>query len=492
MKKSIKYILLSLLIIIGIIIYFSFPIIITYDGSNYINYLSIFEGTRSIKEWDVIRGIVFPFIIYVSTIFGHNVNALKIVSFIFYVITNIGIYYLLKNILKDINDKLYKTIFISFFLILIFLNPIIFGYFHTLLTEYVAMCFSVIGCLLSYLWLKSENKIKYLYSTLLIILVPLAWHLKQPYTITIFFPLLISSILKIINNHKLKNIIYVVLVIIISLSMLFGSIKLWNYVLRDNNTITTNNQPDGMIGSNIIGSIKNLKVFDKNDNYRTYEVTNHHGKKIDTMKMKINNGAVDTKSGLKFYLKLLTKHPLIILDAYYSNYLVSSNIYYIDDMSQMTIKRDAGLYRCRENCDIAFRIYDDHSNVYFLQGEMYNRVTRWEVDNNTNLFLKCLYQVTSPVSVILFTYLFILLPFVVISLIIFRIKYRHTKLVDLINLELILLGYSLLHILVFCMINSIIDRYHTPAYIINLIGYPGYIYLIIKIIKYRKETSLKK
>ena len=128
MKSVIKK---NLFIIILTIIFFSVPVVITWDSAHYLSMTAIFEKVNLWKNWDIVRGISFPLLIYFSDlIFGKSNVGLTILMFIFYLIMLFYVYKIVNNIF----DNKYPILkFILYFFVII--NPIIFGYYHTLLTE---------------------------------------------------------------------------------------------------------------------------------------------------------------------------------------------------------------------------------------------------------------------------------------------------------------------------------------------------------------------
>lgn len=189
--------------------------------------------------------------------------------FIFYILMLVGCYYIYKDTIKDEEhfNKKVKYIFIVLFLLAVPFNPMVIGYYHTLLTEFVAMTFSIIGCYLAWKWMDinfKENRVKYcIYTLVLAILTAIAWQLKQPYVTTILFPIIIAGIVSFVRNVNLKNFLQRLATIIICIIVLVISIKIWNLILRKNNvTIKENRTSAGFLASGIIGGIKSYSTQD--------------------------------------------------------------------------------------------------------------------------------------------------------------------------------------------------------------------------------------
>lgn len=84
----------------------------------------------------------------------------------------------------------------------------------------------------------------------------------------------------------------------------------------------------------------------------------------------------------------------------------------------------------------------------------------------------------------------LLLPLLFIGSVVIRIINKNKDLTNLINMNILLSGYSFFHVLIFCMTSSIIDRYQLPAYVVALIAYIAFGYLLIKLFKKKNELTL--
>ena len=171
MKKN-NNIFITIGLILITMIFFTYKITITYDSSHYLWLTSLLTQYGDFSTWDVARSIVFPLFIRVSNmLFGYNTSGLLMGMYIFY-ITMLGTcYFIYKDTVKNEEclSKKMKWIFGILFCILIAINPIIFGYYHVVLTEFFAATFSVLGCYLSWKWMNidfKENKIKYIKTTI--------------------------------------------------------------------------------------------------------------------------------------------------------------------------------------------------------------------------------------------------------------------------------------------------------------------------------------
>jgi len=239
-KENIKNILILLSVIIITMLFFSYQVVITYDSSHYLWLTSLLTKEGNFSDWDVARGPIFPMFIRICNIlFGQNTYGLVIGMFTFYVIMLVGCYFIYKDTIKneEFFSKKMKWILGILFVVLIVINPMIIGYYHTLLTEFIAITLSVIGCYLAWKWIDvdfSENKIKYIvYTIILSVLIVVAWQLKQPYVSTILFPVIIATVISFIRQRNFKNFIQRFSTVLICGIALIAGMKMWNFVLAE-------------------------------------------------------------------------------------------------------------------------------------------------------------------------------------------------------------------------------------------------------------------
>ena len=213
----------------------SYPIIISYDSGHYL-WLTSLIRERQWSLWDPIRNIGFPLIIHISRVlFGDNANAVHyLMAFMHCILLIAGV-----NIVNiTVNKK--KTlisrfvIFIIVFL-LIALDPTVFGYYNTLLTEFVSVTLAVLAIWLCILILKQDILSSYtrtiIYTCCLAVLVVLSWHLKQPYIGAALFPFILLAVVLVLNKSTRKRSAIVSIGVITSLIAVFMTTQLWNQFL---------------------------------------------------------------------------------------------------------------------------------------------------------------------------------------------------------------------------------------------------------------------
>lgn len=174
MKNKKNIIIVLFCFIVLTVYYFQYSVSITWDSAHYLGYVKILEKTVPFSTWDVVRGPVFPFIIYFSNfLFSKSSQGLIMCTYFYYLIMLIFSYKIIDYFFKKVNIKEKIKKWFQFILImLLILNPIIYGYYHCLLTEFVAITLSVISCYFAVIWLDTDffkTKKRYLFLNILFI-----------------------------------------------------------------------------------------------------------------------------------------------------------------------------------------------------------------------------------------------------------------------------------------------------------------------------------
>lgn len=462
--------------------FFSFPILILFDSAHYMSFVEIFEGKESFSSWDIIRGPVFPVLIFLSNkLFGKTAMGVLIMCFLLYLLMIVIVRYLL-NFLSDDSKK--KKIFIYLcFILLVLLNPIVFGYYHTLLTECVAITIAIISSFLAWKFLFVEKKEKFYFIFLVIyfvVMTPFSWFLKQPYLSIVLFPLIIVAVLRLFLGRSFIHRIQILCVLFTSLLSLFISINLWNGFLGSKGIdLHSKRNIVGGFGNQILSALSNIRIKEtENQGIAEIEILNESGDVVEISEIKKNDiGFVTTKDSVLFILQTFFKYPLTTMKSYVSNYLALINLYktYTPDSINYYIESKNLVFDgCVENCVIATSILNKKSNIYYMPEEMYARVKDYEQYLNTPPVPRGVLNLFVKPSIVAFNISFLLLPFVLIFLVVYWIiskpKYGKFKQKAL-ALSLILLSFSFLHLLVHTVTGAIIDRYASPVYITTILGY---------------------
>lgn len=462
--------------------FFSFPILILFDSAHYMSFVEIFEGKESFSSWDIIRGPVFPVLIFLSNkLFGKTAMGVLIMCFLLYLLMIVIVRYLL-NFLSDDSKK--KKIFIYLcFILLVLLNPIVFGYYHTLLTECVAITIAILSSFLAWKFLFVEKKEKFYFIFLVIyfvVMTPFSWFLKQPYLSIVLFPLIIVAVLRLFLGRSFIHRIQILCVLFTSLLSLFISINLWNGFLGSKGIdLHSKRNIVGGFGNQILSALSNIRIKEtENQGIAEIEILNESGDVVEISEIKKNDiGFVTTKDSVLFILQTFFKYPLTTMKSYVSNYLALINLYktYTPDSINYYIESKNLVFDgCVENCVIATSILNKKSNIYYMSEDMYARVKDYEQYLNTPPVQRGVLNLFVKPSIVAFNISFLLLPFVLIFLVVYWIiskpKYGKFKQKAL-ALSLILLSFSFLHLLVHTVTGAIIDRYASPVYITTILGY---------------------
>lgn len=245
-----------------IIISFSYPITLSADSIHYIIQSKVILQANW-EKWDPIRYLLFPLIIFLSNIlFGYSLNALLIpmvlASLLLY-LTSVK----LILVLFRINDHIHKFLIYLIVFLLISTNTIIFGYYHLLLTEYVAATASMVTILLCQKLLDTSflNK-RFIYlSSLFPILITFMWHIKQPYIGATFFPVSIFLFLILFKTKFSKKAFLYALILTLTIAVLvFGSTSLWNkFLINQGNTMREDRKLSTFVGNKLSSHLDQIK-----------------------------------------------------------------------------------------------------------------------------------------------------------------------------------------------------------------------------------------
>lgn len=494
--------------------FFSYSMTITFDGGHYMSYVSILRGESPWETWDIVRGPVFPFLIYVSNIiFGKTSIGLLMFSFLWYLLMLFVLFLSLKEVLglKGIGNKVFIFVIILFAII----NPIVFGYYHALLTEYVAITLAIVGCYLSFKYLNTDifrNTRKFvLYSVVITILIIFSWFLKQPYISVTLFPFLIANLLSIIDERSIKNFLARLFSFFSCIIILFLSLFLWNYFLSSKGIdLKTNRNITMGLGSQLIRAVDFFQIMEeeiyiedstknqlergRDEGYKVVKIYDNN-KKLDTKVVKSSNNVIPLSSSIEFLTEVLFERPKLIIGSYIANYLAIINIYgtYTPDGIGYYVKRGWDWSFENENSTIARRIFNNSDNIFYMPDESLEKVLHFKQINNPPLLLNKLMSVLSVPFSYLFKISFLILPLTLLGSVVYKIyilikKQRN----DIINLIIIFLGFSFMHLLLHTITGALIDRYAAPAIIPTITGHALVLYILYTQIFQKKRYEKTK
>jgi len=513
------------------LIHFYFLPVITSDSTGYHGCAQVLKGSLSVAQWQTIRGPVMPLILYLSWfIFGDTPVGFQLLTFIFFLTSILFLYLIVTEVVRDDKKLASKNILSILALSSFAFNPIIIGYFHTMLTEFVAITVLLISCFLSVKWvsfeIKKKNKLTLLiYSFLFLLLTLFSWFLKQPYLFITTGPFLIATILSVFKDYSLKNILFRFFAFILPIIFLFVSINLWNrYLVFKMNVEETSSSmeqqglTEGMIRANsnfkqvsrentlnldFIDSLETLKPKDreviiklllredKTYDYDLYEVHDKYSDGVfDILFVEypdINRGAF--YKTFRFLKESILNYPGLVIHSYYLNYLSLVNINKYDYSQFFSLKERLDLKELHgENENIGLAIFFRPSTFLGSASRKARNMEQYKFVNTSKLPSKIFHSIIRKPSLLFFKVVFILLPFFfVFSLLKYFLQIKKSKKENLFLLEvlIILFGSSILHILVHVLTGSIVDRYSVIAFPPTLLG----IILFLRFIKSREKVQ---
>lgn len=510
-KTNLSLILVPLLIIT--FLYFSFPVFFFPDSAVYYYNLEVLRGIHPMSHWQTFRGPSFSlFLLPFTFLLNDSMFSFLIPTYIFFIGSLAVIFSIISNALKDLTSSKIKEIVVYMvFLIFIVFNPVLFGYFHSLLTEFLAIFLGLVASFLSWKWIDisfNDNKLKYvIYNLAFILLIIFSWFLKQPYLSVTLFPLLVAAIISIIREASLRNIIQRILTVMSCLVFLFTSIFCWNSFLNKNNANTNSSDFNQLFLSiGIVSGISNLYLedqivyekidsilednflsdFDKDkiklilegqsqETYRIYKVLSYSGEVKDKMVLYHDSSNSATKEAISFWFRVLKKHPIVMLDSYLSNYLGAINIY-TTESSQYSIHPQKEFNEfSRENQGIGLAFLNNDTNLLWMSTDQIEQLDKYNFANDSDIIPLEEKETVSNFYLNTFKTTFALLPLLFIFSVygyIKTLKTKDTTKEKYYSLILILLGLSVLHSISHVVTGSIIDRYFFivfPEIILSLI-----------------------
>jgi hypothetical protein len=485
------------------------------DSTEYYGFLKIFRGEESISTWVSMRGPSFPIVLYLITIiFGNSQFGLLFGTFIFYLLTVILGYCILKKINVE-NIIVKKFIKIIYFFTVVF-NPILIGYMHGLLTEFVAIPSILVASLMSFKWINTDKKASRIILPVLLILgTVFMWFLKQPYVFLFLAPILVSSIVSIFENRKIKNIIYRVGVSLICIISIVITNIVWTNFLTNLNVNTktgrvTNNfikaaivngnssfsidsykthyDLDYIVNSDLIkveDKAEIIKISDGQSKYKSYIIINvfnnfrsrEESNISEKLVMYSKSKEYTISDAFNYYIDIVSKYPIKTAKSYVMNYLALSDFITCmrhKDANEYYPSLTEELYP--ENMTIGYSIFREEDNLMWLDNThpLYNNVVNLKTDNNSPTIIRNFFNNLYGQYNSIYTITILILPIICILMIIKRMKTKIDKYKKTSNLAIILLFSCLIHVLFNTFTGAIIDRYTVvilPTAILGILIY---------------------
>lgn len=507
MKDNKQIIKIVACILLVVIVFFSYSVTYTYDSFHYLNYVDILFRRVPFYTWDIVRGPSFPLTLFIFNIFlGENQNAHLILQFLCFSMLILIVNKLLENIFNNSkSEKIVKKLFIIF----IVFNPIIFGYFHVMLTEFIAITLTMVSIYLSHKWISLKNKkMKLLYTGFFSILLVYLWFLKQPFAVSVIAPLFTASIISIFRDKSIKNIIYRVGTIICSIIFMLIAVISWNAFLISHSVDMNTGRDSGSMMANTILSLSSYKILDsgnqdlklymlnekeeKNiiDNKYAILLTINDNKIIDKDIISKKNGKMKTIDVILTSVENIFQHPTIILKDYASNYCAISSLCVIETVNGVdyTVGEQKELFQLYENDAIGYRIFKNEipDNTFWVPEKFQVNSTKYHVYKNVGIINK-IFVLFIPITNIVYKYLTLgsIMIFIILAIILIVLKkyYNDKDIYLYADIPIICINFSILYLLASAYVGAIIDRYSVEAFVPLLIVSIYIVYLLAKIIK---------
>ncbi len=526
-----KFLFCASLGVLLVFIYFSFLPIISPDSASYYAYLDIFRGNASLSDWDVTRGPVFPLILYVITsVFQDNVHGFLIGTFIFYLLLLLFNYLIIHAIISYDKNKHIDQFIWFLFIVLIVFNPLAIGYYHTMLTEFVAPTVGLIACFLGFKWINQDflknRKSFVLYSVIFILLTSAMWLLKQPYVSVVFLPFLLGTFLSVLKIRTVANFVSKGVVVLLNLCFLLISISVWNNILLQAGSESPSELNGSFFTSGLTQGVSNvreikdrdilmnvdimkehvyLKESEKNEiidilngrsvyeNFKLYDVLDLKGEVIGSVVLFQENKNFLTSSEAVGHLWwVFREYPVLYLDSYFTNYLAVINVYSTStqdgfDFYPIKVIEDSW----SEHKSLGLVIYEKRPIYWwgFADVEVdIDYMPQYEKINNPHPVPTKIMLLAAPIQLYLFQIVFVLAPFLFIYFLHMYIKCltkKHTTLcLPLYEILIILFGFSFLHVLLHAVTGALVDRYAFVAYPAALLG----TILLFKVVGFKNEV----
>ena len=493
-------------VLVGIIsflsvVHFSLPMTITFDTSHYHTFLPIIDGVESLKTWDVARGPVFPHLIsLIHEWFGYSHSGVVLGSWFFYVVSLLAIYFIAHRFFNGAS-----TLFSILIVFLVGMDPIIVGYFHTLLTEFVAATFFLVSTAMAITWAKEPPSLKnwkFVGTSLgFIVLVPLAFHLKQPYVSSAIFPLLAALVFKVFTKEELMGKVFRGGIFVLCLGSLAASIVWWHNYLpeeaflkhrgRSSQSFLYKQIREGIKSFQYVGMVSNfngakLKEFRFSESDRNEIQSLSTKEKACTRIWKgtsvdiLGSCSADTSTSgaILFTLKTFKADFWGTLGAYWHSY---------------TRVATYNKPRFEENKAIAERVYHDTvliSNAFWVTPALSGFIAPYKQNNSAKIgfmgrlpFKWFIGQSRSMYKVVGVAAPFILL--LLVGLILLNRKYPvFTGLSEKLVVPLFIINASVsLHVGAHAYLDAIIDRYASPVFPMGYLGFLLFLGFALRVIK---------
>lgn len=512
-NNKVKIFLVLLLISIStlfVYIYFSFLPTIIADSVGYYSYMDILRRERDISAWNYLRGPTFPVILYVIfAVFGDNPIGFLFGTLFFWILCIFFVLRIYK--LSAVVDSDSSCIFVSASTVLfIVFNPLIIGYFHAMMTEFVACTFTVIAIYFSFKWIEISTKKIFLalyYLIFFCILGVVMWFLKQPYLFCVIIPMVLSLLLWLFQRKDILTLFYKILSITLVILSSWFVANAWNKFLINNGAVSSVQSQNyisavaksGLTSFSVASSEKQTlgyieenktmfsddellelnEILNGSSKYNQYEIVelNEEGSITDSFLVFWNNSGDILKSeSISYYFTILKKFPLKVLQEYIDNYLTIANVYGCGNRNWTGYYpiKELKNWSC-ENKSIGLSAYEtdlipyDSNSTDWKSGN--NDMSQYELINSPVTWVQKLMVTLSEPALLLFKILLVLSPFIFVYSYLCCFFYKDAEEYrGFYKILTLLFGYSFLYVLMNAVTGSLIDRYAFVPFFISTIG----------------------
>lgn len=519
-RKIVAFIFLILLIL-GLY-YFSFLPLIMPDSMEYYKNSQIIMGNMPIDTWWQIRGPGLSlFIALIIVIFGDSLIGFLMGTFLFYLIFLLFVFLATKKIINLLDNRLSKLIFIALILLLLVFNPILIGYYHAMLTEFVAITLATAVGYLSIKWmsvdLSRKNLVKNItYAAFFGVTTIYAWLLKQPYVTLALLPVIIASFLSILKDHTVKNTLYRLATTMSCLLFLFVGNYAWQSYLCGRIECSSAGESSSYFSKGLINGLSSVRrVYDDDEenfikqnklvslalpnsnipigderhfnvNHQIYKVYGSEGRVVDYVLVKTDsrNNTMSAKQSLDLILLLSKNHPIEVIKGYAANYLVLADIIGItfSPLEDNVYRPIFSHYFINggENYGIGFRALSGGNTIWWRFSSnstepVPDYLGNYVAINKPNKLIQAINNRTFGWYQLMFRLLFLFLPIMLLSTfvkIVKNIKVKDkSKRARLNEISFALSAISFMHIMSHVLTGAIIDRYIIAVFPLTLLAF---------------------
>jgi len=501
------YFVLPALGVFSFALFFSYPLVLTWDSAHYLAFLPIISGEASMETWDVVRGPTFPVLLWlIVSVFGTTAGAMLLVHYLFYALT-LYFYYLIVKLLiplSSTNQKLTAAVVIY---AIVGLNILVFGYYHVMLTEYLASFFTavIIYCAIAYykqLENDSVNRKYRLYQLLLIISAPVIFFLKQNYLMLTMSALLAIIVLTFVRRLGKKRVLRAIILFCCTIVVFTVSFIIWNaslpeiedeyeaewmrkrtservlvhlfiadtdYIQHSNMRSYFEKHPDRLNRVSSILNLENDTILSGNASDMIITFYDSNNNLIDAYIVNdvVNRFEISIPQAAGIFFRNLFKHPTLLVRGIADAYLASSNFFEVQSPDGVALKmtRNVSPVRAYENQTIGYYTFYQtmtHSYVSSLPEGLFGYAEPFLQEKNTGSSITAAFLLSRfPVN-FTFTLGLLLLPFIWIGSIVFIfVKKKETAFIISFISASVSFGYALLN----SVFQAFLDRYSFPVYI---------------------------